>query len=507
MKRILLLLIILFTANIILFAQNRSITRGATPGELYLTGTWYCTYNSLGIYDTIRNAIYHITENGKKLNIQYDFDRFAELYTPPGIIMQPQTIIADATPGVIYSICTYYKDNYVHTQLWISFDYGKSWISREENIGSNAYYAANVEGLIYKVFYSPFYESSDYGNTFSEIDYTPGGSEPGLQNGEGFSLWSRLFRYSCDFGKNFIEIPIDSQFVFGTIMGRAPDVYRGGLPGEVYVDSWFPDDRYRVSFSADTGQTFRHVYFCDDYDPYTNIFMPIFMSDREPGVYYIINRYEEEDTNPCGWHVKVCIYYYREYGELLEAVFCHDLTKKYEFEEIICDNATYLEATVNLNSVQLQWINTADNIRGYHVFRNGTRISNELLTEPSYLDPNLLNENYEYFVRTYYEEGCVSDSSNHVMVKIGVGIKEFVELDNIAIFPNPTTGKLEVESSNLLIMNIDIFDIYGKELSSHHLLASSSHQKIDIPHLQAGIYFVRITTEKGIVTTKKIIKY
>jgi hypothetical protein len=43
-----------------------------------------------------------------------------------------------------------------------------------------------------------------------------------------------------------------------------------------------------------------------------------------------------------------------------------------------------------------------------------------LLTEPTYLDENLPNGDYEYYVRTYFKEGCVSDSSNHVAATIEV---------------------------------------------------------------------------------------
>ncbi|MCL2435053.1 MAG: T9SS type A sorting domain-containing protein, partial [Lentimicrobiaceae bacterium] len=60
-------------------------------------------------------------------------------------------------------------------------------------------------------------------------------------------------------------------------------------------------------------------------------------------------------------------------------------------------------------------------------------------------------------------------------------------------------------SSAKLINSIEVFDVYGRKVSSHHLIASSSHQKINISHLNSGIYFVKVTTESGEVI-KKIIK-
>jgi hypothetical protein len=64
--------------------------------------------------------------------------------------------------------------------------------------------------------------------------------------------------------------------------------------------------------------------------------------------------------------------------------------------------------------------------------------------------------------------------------------------------------EFKVSSLKLRIENIEIIDIYGQKLSSL-TSRSSPLTSINISHLPAGIYFVRITTDKGIVP-KKIIK-
>ena len=84
------------------------------------------------------------------------------------------------------------------------------------------------------------------------------------------------------------------------------------------------------------------------------------------------------------------------------------------------------------------------------------------------------------------------------------------EINDISIYPNPTTGELRIKNYELGIKNyelgidnVEVFDIYGiKQLSIFNFQFST---QIDISHLPAGIYFVRITTEKGVVT-KKIVK-
>jgi len=354
MKKPLLFLTILIVLNSISFSQSRYITRGAEPGEFYYTGDWYAIYGPMGSYDTLRHAVYRFTENGKKLTIQYDYDWFADLFTEPGSIAQFHHILADATFGVLYGRRTYSKNSFTHTQLWTSFDYGKNWIFREENITSRAYYAANVEGLLYRQGTDGAYKSEDYGHTFFQITTASPGPEPGLQNGEAFgvSMSNRSLSYTYNFYETYTQISIDHAF-----MSADPDVFRGGLPGEVYITSRFPGDIHRVSFSADTGHTFRHVYI-HQYN--YNASRPIFMSDREPGVFYILRLLRMEDLNPRGFHRKLCVEYYRDYGETLVDVYCHDVHKNYEYEEAVCDSEdiTYLESNVNDNSVQLQWSNS-----------------------------------------------------------------------------------------------------------------------------------------------------
>jgi len=319
-------------------AQDRSVTYTSCPGELYLIGGWYGIYSPIypWAYDTLQTAIYRITENGKKLTIQYDIDAFAN----PADTVVPYSILADATPGVVYVKTYYSKNSYFHTSLWTSFDYGKNWLHREENIGKKSYCGTcAVEGIIYRgEIDRSLWISKNHGNSF-EFDFIiPLPYNSGItayKECEFYALGKISQQYEIHYTDNcansFTVIPIDSQFMFGNY-SRPPDVYRGGLPGEVYVSSMFPEGSskasYKVSFSADTGHTFRHVYVSDVFFIYDNS-QPIFMSDREPGVFYILKAEQVEDFNPAGHHTKVCIEYYRDYGETLVATYCHDLHKNY----------------------------------------------------------------------------------------------------------------------------------------------------------------------------------
>jgi len=79
-----------------------------------------------------------------------------------------------------------------------------------------------------------------------------------------------------------------------------------------------------------------------------------------------------------------------------------------------------------------------------------------------------------------------------------VGI-ETITNDELRIYPNPTSGELSSKGINPLV--IEIFDVFGRK----QLTIDNGQLTINISNLANGIYFVKITTETGVVT-KKIIK-
>jgi len=81
-----------------------------------------------------------------------------------------------------------------------------------------------------------------------------------------------------------------------------------------------------------------------------------------------------------------------------------------------------------------------------------------------------------------------------------VGIENF-ELSNLKIYPNPTTGQLKIESEGTKIENVEIFDVFGKNVLSQRFFISPETM-INISHLPSGVYFVRIQTETGEIVGK-----
>ena len=82
--------------------------------------------------------------------------------------------------------------------------------------------------------------------------------------------------------------------------------------------------------------------------------------------------------------------------------------------------------------------------------------------------------------------------------------EETAGLDNVSVYPNPTTNILNIVSPDAKVNVLEIFDLSGRSLRKIDL-STSTHYQVDLSNLQNAVYLIKIDTEKGAVT-KQIIK-
>lgn len=82
---------------------------------------------------------------------------------------------------------------------------------------------------------------------------------------------------------------------------------------------------------------------------------------------------------------------------------------------------------------------------------------------------------------------------------------EFEGINEVKIFPNPSSlGKITV--SNLGLLNqIEIYDVLGKKVKQISINTSNDEQPIDVTDLRKGVYIIRLTDASGSIATKKLI--
>ena len=96
-----------------------------------------------------------------------------------------------------------------------------------------------------------------------------------------------------------------------------------------------------------------------------------------------------------------------------------------------------------------------------------------------------------------------------ISIPISINYIENILLPNVnqfVIYPNPTSGELRITNYELKeIGEVQIFDVFGRNVYTPVETGRAPSLQMDISGLPAGIYFLRLQTEKGF-TTHKIIK-
>ena len=130
---------------------------------------------------------------------------------------------------------------------------------------------------------------------------------------------------------------------------------------------------------------------------------------------------------------------------------------------------------------------------------NGNRIAfrNTLVpgtgSSTSYLDYSInyiedINLNYTVAAKNVANDGNVMGMN--------------AALENIEVYPNPTKDYVNVEctTNNVQCSGIEVVDVYGKVVRTVVGANNYSPTQINVSRLAAGMYFVRVTTDKGVVT-------
>jgi len=105
----------------------------------------------------------------------------------------------------------------------------------------------------------------------------------------------------------------------------------------------------------------------------------------------------------------------------------------------------------------------------------------------------------ELFVETGKNNFQLTGTLNFTYIE-ETGISEIKDT-SITIYPNPVKAILIVNNENLIINKVGIVNLSGKVIYQFN----NSRNQVDVSALLKGIYFVKIETDKGIVT-KKFVK-
>lgn len=88
-----------------------------------------------------------------------------------------------------------------------------------------------------------------------------------------------------------------------------------------------------------------------------------------------------------------------------------------------------------------------------------------------------------------------------------VGVRDYIQDNNLQIFPNPATDILNIKSNgDQYISEAILYNQLGKIVRHKKGLNHSKTNQLDISALNQGIYFIRVVRQDGTIINNKIIK-
>jgi subtilisin-like proprotein convertase family protein len=135
------------------------------------------------------------------------------------------------------------------------------------------------------------------------------------------------------------------------------------------------------------------------------------------------------------------------------------------------------------------------------------------ITQQVTLDTNTLGGNGTYNIVVTVTDtisGCQSIDTIVVNYAVCTGINALANNVNVNVYPNPNNGQftLNVNTTDVNELSIRVVNIQGQEVYNRNNFKNLNtvNEQIDLSNNANGIYFVIVTTDKGIVTHKMIVQ-
>lgn len=177
---------------------------------------------------------------------------------------------------------------------------------------------------------------------------------------------------------------------------------------------------------------------------------------------------------------------------------------------ITADSVTYDEVNESFcNTVTISIDCATENAAIYYSVERHSHIDgsvNTVIENAVYTEPFVLNDYSDgdqvvkaYAVKDGMTNSDIAEESYYVVICCGIQDAQ----QQVSIYPNPTTSDVTLDLSGLNARTVELFSMNGQLLNT--VVPTEETMMMSLSQYAAGIYFVRIHTDKGI-TTQKIVK-
>jgi len=166
-----------------------------------------------------------------------------------------------------------------------------------------------------------------------------------------------------------------------------------------------------------------------------------------------------------------------------------------------CDVPTNLHTTdIQNESISIAW-DANPNVNSWNIqYRPvGGQLSSASSNTNSYTITGLMGDtDYEVQVQAVCTNGTSDWTSILEVHTNDVGIENHLA-NNVMLFPNPAKEYVDIRvDGDLNVKTLEVYDVYGKLINTVGVIDNPT--RIDVSTLANGMYFVRVTTEAGVVT-------
>ena len=220
---------------------------------------------------------------------------------------------------------------------------------------------------------------------------------------------------------------------------------------------------------------------------------------------YSIGWYDIELSNPISIDVTTSLWvvFYCDMSVWYPIAYGDYSGPDVQYARYLATNLT--DVCYNYLNFDVSWLiktHVTDGDYSYNIYRDGSLIANNQ-HDTSFIDSNLSEGIYTYYVTTTYNNG-ESGASNEETVIVGdplTIVSENVNEDFL-VYPNPAKDMLLIDNMENVVIQCDITTIGGRVVYSKN--NCSSRFEVDVHTLPSGVYIIKLYSESSVYTGKFI---
>ncbi|MEL7423567.1 MAG: lamin tail domain-containing protein [Bacteroidota bacterium] len=136
---------------------------------------------------------------------------------------------------------------------------------------------------------------------------------------------------------------------------------------------------------------------------------------------------------------------------------------------------------------------------------SSSKVSFMLLVDPEVMNAadNNLPQNWIFSTLVYDEAGNQIGTPGNQNDQIVVSTQDILLAEEVTLYPNPTSTVLNIESGDLELLQLEVYDLAGRQLN----LIRPNTTGIDVSQLPSGIYSVKLKFAEGLAMKKFVVQH